>query len=65
MEYLLFIIPLFVIQLILMIAALIHIFKHDTYKVGNRVVWVIVSVCVNIIGPVLYFVLGRTDGSEE
>ena len=54
-------IPLLVIQLALLIAALVHILKHDTYRSGNRVLWIIIVVCVNIIGPVLYFILGRSD----
>ncbi len=60
-EYLPFLLPVFVIQLGLMIAALIHIFRHQTYRVGNRVIWVVVCVLVNIIGPVLYFAIGRGD----
>ena len=35
-EYLPFLIPLAVIQLSLMIAALVSIFRHKTYKTGNR-----------------------------
>jgi hypothetical protein len=64
-QYLPLLIPLVVIQLGLAAAALIHIFKHDTYKIGNRAVWIIVSLCVNIIGPVLYFVLGRGEESDD
>ena len=60
MEYLPFLIPLIVIQLGLMIAALVHIFTHKTYKRGNRILWVILSF-VQIIGPILYFVFGRGD----
>jgi len=60
-EYLLILIPLAVIQLALVVASLIHVFKHDTYKIGNRVVWVIVCLCINIVGPVLYFVIGRGE----
>jgi len=48
-----------------MVAALIHIFTHKTYRVGNRVIWVIVSVVINIIGPVLYFCIGRSDEGRE
>jgi len=54
-------IPLFLIDLGLLIAALIHIFKHNTYKVGNRLLWVVVVLLVNIIGPLLYFILGKSD----
>jgi hypothetical protein len=61
MQYLPFLIPAFIIQLVLMITALVHILRHKTYKHGNRVLWIIVVVIVNIIGPILYFVLGRSD----
>ena len=60
-QYWPFLLPLAIIQVGLMIAALIHIFRHDTYKTGNRVLWVIVSVCLNTLGPILYFTIGRSD----
>jgi len=60
-EYLPFIIPLALIQLGLMVAALIHILRHKTYRTGNRVLWILVSVLVNTIGPILYFAIGRGD----
>ena len=64
-QYLPFIIPLGIIQLGLMTAALIHIFKHKKYRMGNRVLWVLISVFVNTIGPVLYFCLGRASEEDE
>lgn len=60
-EYLPFLIPILLVQLGLMIAALVHIFRHENYRVGNRVLWVIVSVALNTIGPVLYFTIGRGE----
>jgi hypothetical protein len=60
-EYLVFIIPLAVIQFGLMIAALVHVLRHDTYRTGNRVLWIILVLLISIIGPVLYFTLGRGD----
>ncbi len=59
-QYLPFLIPLVVIEVGLTIVTLIHIFTHKTYKHGNRVLWVILSF-VNIIGPVLYFTIGKGD----
>jgi hypothetical protein len=59
-QYLPFLIPLMVIELGLMAAALIHIFTHKNYRNGNRVLWVCLSF-VQIIGPILYFVIGRSD----
>ena len=60
-QYLPFLIPLAVIQLGLMIASLAHIFRHKTYRAGNRVLWIVVCVLVNTIGPVLYFAIGKGD----
>ena len=59
-EYLPFLIPIAVLQLGLMLAALISILKHKEY----RALWVILSLLVSIIGPILYFVLGKTDEEE-
>jgi len=64
-QYLPFLIPLAVIEVGLLAAALIHIFTHKTYRVGYRVIWVIVSILLSIIGPVLYFSIGRSDEGKE
>jgi len=61
LDFLPILIPLFIIQFGLMIAAVIHICTHDSYRMGNRVLWILISVLVNTIGPILYFVLGRSD----
>ena len=53
-------IPLGVLELGLTVAALIHILTHKTYKTGTRTLWIILSF-VQIIGPVLYFTIGRGD----
>jgi hypothetical protein len=55
-----FLLPIILIELILMVAALVHILTHKTYKTGNRTIWIIVSL-IQIIGPILYFILGRSD----
>ncbi len=59
MQYLPFLIPLAIAQLVLMIVALVHVLRHPNYRIGNRPVWVIVVVLFQFIGPVVYFVLGR------
>ncbi len=61
MPYIPFLIPVAVIQLGLLIAALVHILRHDTYKAGNRVLWILIVVLINIIGPILYFTIGKGD----
>ncbi len=60
-QYLPFLIPLIMLQIGLMIATVVHILRHNTYRIGNRAVWLIVGVFISIIGPVLYFSIGKGD----
>ncbi|NLD11156.1 PLDc N-terminal domain-containing protein [Aminicella lysinilytica] len=60
-EYLPFIIPLLILQLVLAITAVVHVIRHPNYRFGNKVIWIIVVLCVSIIGPVVYFVFGRGE----
>ena len=63
MNYWPFLIPLIVAELALAITALIHVLRHPTYRFGNKIVWVIVVLLVQIIGPIVYFVFGRGEES--
>ena len=60
-DYLPFLIPLAIIQFGLMITSLIHVLRHKTYRFGNRPLWIILCLAVSIIGPVLYFSIGRGE----
>ena len=60
-EWLPFIIPLAVLQFGLMIGALVSILKHEKYKTGNRVLWLVIALLISIVGPILYFVLGKEE----
>lgn len=59
-EMLPILIPLIVLEVGLTGAALYHIFTHRTYKMGTRMLWVIISF-ISIIGPVAYFIVGKGD----
>ncbi|MEE0831213.1 MAG: PLDc N-terminal domain-containing protein [Longicatena sp.] len=62
MEFLPFFIPLVIVQFILLGYTLYHILTHDTYKRGNRVLWLVITiVLMNYVGPILYFVFGKED----
>ena len=62
MEFLPFLIPLVVVQFALLGYTLYHILTHNTYKRGNRTLWlVIVLVFMNYVGPILYFLFGKED----
>ncbi|NSW90697.1 MAG: PLDc N-terminal domain-containing protein [Firmicutes bacterium] len=60
-EYLPFFIPILFLQLALLIASLIHILKNKKFRFGNTVMWVLIVVLINIIGPILYFTIGKAD----
>ncbi|HEU4920730.1 MAG TPA: PLD nuclease N-terminal domain-containing protein [Candidatus Limnocylindrales bacterium] len=55
-------VPIVLIQLSLMIAALIDL-EHEDRRVrgGSKLVWALVIVFVNVIGPIVYFVAGREE----
>jgi hypothetical protein len=61
MPYLPFLIPVALVELCLLIAALVSVLRRRTYRFGNRVLWIIIVVVIGIIGPVVYFAIGRGD----
>ena len=61
LKYIPLLIPLVIIQLALTIASFVHILKHETYRIGNRTVWILVCLLVNFIGPILYFTIGKGE----
>lgn len=61
-EFLPFLIPLVIIELILLVYVIRHILTHKNYKHGNRLMWmIIVIVGMNFIGPILYLALGKEE----
>jgi hypothetical protein len=50
-----------VIQIILLITALLHLNKHPQVKIGSKNLWIFIIIFLNIVGPVLYFLIGRGD----
>lgn len=61
LEYLPLLIPLLLLEYALAITALVHVLRHPNYRFGTRIVWVLVVLCVQIIGPVLYFTVSRGE----
>lgn len=58
-ELLPFLIPLFALQAVLMITALVMIIKQQKFNYLNKPAWVLIVILLNLIGPTLYFVLER------
>jgi hypothetical protein len=55
-----FIIPILVIQVILLIVALLDLVKQPATR-GPKWMWAVIIIFVNIIGPVIYFIVGRKE----
>ena len=57
----LLLVPLILLELGLLIWALVDCLKRERVKGGNKIVWILVIVLVNFIGPILYLLLGREE----
>lgn len=61
-EFLPFLIPLIIAEVILLVMTIRHILTHNTYKRGNRALWIIVTIIgMQFWGPILYFLFGKED----
>ncbi len=61
-EFLPLLIPIIIVQMILLFVAIRHILTHNTYKRGNRTIWLIITiVLMNYVGPIIYFLFGKED----
>lgn len=53
-------IPIILIQFGLMVAALVDLIKRPKTR-GAKWIWVVIVVFVNLIGPIIYFIIGRDE----
>lgn len=60
-EYLPILLPIIIIDIILKIIALVHIFKHDNYRIGNRLFWAVIVILISTFGSIGYFLFGKGD----
>ena len=62
----LLLIPLVVVQFGLLILAIVDLLRDDrAVRGGNKGVWAVIIVFVSLLGPILYFLVGREDGPPE
>ena len=59
-------IPVILISVGLMIASVIHI-ANNRKSLGqtNMIVWLLICVFLNLIGPILYFTIGRNSTHDD
>jgi DMSO reductase anchor subunit len=60
MKYLPLLVPLLLIQLALIIAALVDILRREKTR-GPKWLWILIVIFGEMIGPILYFVIGREE----
>ena len=41
--------------------ALVDLVKRERVRGGNKLVWVLVIILINIIGPIIYLLAGREE----
>ena len=58
--YLPLLIPIVLIELGLLVAALIDLARRPHTR-GPKWVWLLIILFVNLIGPIIYFIVGRAE----
>ena len=59
-QYLPLLIPIILIELALLIIALVDVVRRPNTN-GPKLMWVLIIILVNVIGPILYFIIGRKE----
>ena len=60
LEFLPYLIPILLLQLVLIVVALIDLARRERTR-GPKWLWVLIILFVNLIGPIIYFVVGREE----
>ena len=60
-----YMVPLIILEVVLLTVALVDLAKRKHVTGGNKIIWVLITVCLNIIGPVIYLIAGRKEGSVD
>ncbi|MBN1922136.1 MAG: PLDc_N domain-containing protein [Anaerolineae bacterium] len=61
-KYLPLLVPVILVEMGLLIFALLDLLKRPEEQLkGSKTMWLLIVVLVNIIGPIVYFALGRKD----
>ncbi|MED3469143.1 PLD nuclease N-terminal domain-containing protein [Bacillus thuringiensis] len=63
MAFLSIILPIIAVGALLVLIAFIDLYRHRKTR-KNVLVWTLIILFVNILGPILYFVIGRKDSEK-
>jgi heme/copper-type cytochrome/quinol oxidase subunit 2 len=56
---------IFGLPLLVILAALIDILKSEFQVAQNKVIWVLVTIFLPLLGAILYFVIGRSQRTQQ
>lgn len=57
-------IPIIILQIVLIIAAVVSILKKEA-PLERTILWIVISLGITIIGPVIYFAIGSKQLEKE
>jgi hypothetical protein len=57
------VILILLIPFILLLIAIIDLVKKEYSKATDKIVWILIVVLIPVLGPLLYFFVGRRSGS--
>jgi hypothetical protein len=60
-----FLVPLFLLELGLLVFALLDVVRRRRVRGNNKVVWILVIVLINVIGPIIYLAVGRQEDGVD
>jgi hypothetical protein len=60
MKYLPLLVPIFLVELVLMVIAILDLVRRQKTR-GPKWVWALVIFFVQMIGPIVYLVMGREE----
>ena len=63
MAFIPIILPFILAGSLLVLIALIDLFRHKSTR-KNVLIWALIIIFVNTLGPILYLLLGRKDGER-
>lgn len=64
MAFLPIILPVIVLGTLLVLIALMDLYRHRKTR-KNVLIWTLIVLLVNTFGPILYFILGRKDSEKS
>lgn len=60
-RYIPLLIPLFIIEITLLVIALIDLIRRENVRYFPKWVWAVIILILNFIGPIAYLILGRDE----